>query len=208
MKKLLIGILVLAILLFAVDKLFFSKKKNVADAPKQEALTVSKNSEAFNESFDKLLNGYFSLKDAITDYDTAKANAAAAQLVVFADSLKTNELKGDTTGAIKQTANDFAATISGSSKGLIGETDFIKKKREFQLISEGLYNLIRTVKYDKQKLYHQHCPMAFNDEEEAWWISNSNKIVNPYLGNKHPKYKGAMIECGDITDSLDFSGKK
>jgi hypothetical protein len=73
------------------------------------------------------------------------------------------------------------------------------------MISEALYNLVRTVKYDRQKLYHQHCPMAFNDEEEAWWISNSNKIENPYLGKKHPKYKGTMIGCGDITDSLDFS---
>jgi hypothetical protein len=47
--------------------------------------------------------------------------------------------------------------------------------------------------------------MAFNDDEEAWWISNEHKIENPYLGKKHPKYKGSMIECGDITDSLDFS---
>ncbi|HTE12434.1 MAG TPA: hypothetical protein VK645_16485, partial [Chitinophagaceae bacterium] len=59
--------------------------------------------------------------------------------------------------------------------------------------------------YDRQKLYHQHCPMAFNDDEEAWWISNSNKIINPYLGRKHPKYKATMEGCGDITDSLDFS---
>ena len=126
-------------------------------------------------------------------------------MVVFADSLKTSEIKGDSTGTIKQTAADFAATMSGSAKGFRGETDLVKKKREFQLISEALYNLVRTVKYDRQKLYHQHCPMAFNDEEEAWWISNSNKIENPYLGRKHPKYKATMVECGDITDSLDFT---
>lgn len=205
MKKIVIGCIVLVIILIAVDKMFFSKKNSGDPAPKQEALTISKNSGAFNESFEKLLNSYFSLKEAITAYDTTKANAVAKELVVFADSLKTNEIKGDSTGVLKQTAADFATTISGSAKGLIGETDLTKKKREFQLISEGLYNLIRTVKYDRQKLYHQHCPMAFNDEEEAWWISNSNKIVNPYLGTKHPKYKATMEGCGDITDSLDFS---
>jgi len=205
MKKIVIGCIVLVIILIAVDKMFFSKKSSVDPAPKQEALAISKNSEAFNESFEKLLSGYFSLKDAITAYDTTRANAAAKELVGFADSLKTNEIKGDSTGVLKQTATDFANTISGSAKGLIGEPDLTKKKREFQLISEGLYNLVRTVKYDRQKLYHQHCPMAFNDEEEAWWISNSNKIVNPYLGTKHPKYKATMEGCGDITDSLDFS---
>ena len=205
MKKLVIGIIVLALVAFAVDKFFFPKKPIEVDAPKQQALVASKNSEAFNESFEKLLNSYFSLKDGIRDYDTLKANAAAKDMIGFADSLKTNEIKGDSTGVIKTTAADFAATISGSAKGLKGEADMTKKKREFQMISEALYNLVRTVRYDRQKLYHQHCPMAFNDTEEAWWISNSNKVDNPYLGTKHPKYKAAMETCGDITDSLDFS---
>ncbi|MEO6316114.1 MAG: DUF3347 domain-containing protein [Chitinophagaceae bacterium] len=206
MKKIVVAIILVLVAAFAINKLFFSRKAGDGnDESKQVALSVSKNSAAFNESFEKLLNSYFSLKDAITVYDTAKANAAAAEMVVFADSLKTSEIKGDTTGTIQQMAADFASTISGSSKGLIGEAELIKKKREFQLISEGLYNLVRTVKYDRQKLYHQHCPMAFNEDEEAWWISNSNKIVNPYLGTQHPKYKATMEGCGDITDSLDFT---
>lgn len=208
MKKIVIGIIVLAIAAFAVDKLFVKKKAAPTnDDPPQLALAISKNSQVFNESFEKLLNSYFSLKTALTEYDTAKANAAAGSMIGFADSLKTAEIKGDSSGLLNQTAKDFAGTMSGSAKGLMGEADLVKKKREFQLISEALYNLVRTVKYDRQKLYHQHCPMAFNDEEEAWWISNSNKIENPYLGKKHPKYKAAMIECGDITDSIDFTKK-
>lgn len=206
MKKFLIGILALVIIGIIVDKIFFSKKAAVAhEAPRQQALTSSKNSAVFNESFEQLLNSYFSLKEALADYDTGRANSAALQLIGFADSLKTNEIKGDSTGDIKKTAADFAGTISGSAKGLRGEADLTKKKHEFSMISEALYNLVRTVRYDRQKLYHQHCPMAFNDDEEAWWISNSNKIDNPYLGRKHPKYKATMKECGDITDSLDFS---
>ncbi|MEP6750591.1 MAG: DUF3347 domain-containing protein [Bacteroidota bacterium] len=208
MKKTVIGIVVLALAAFAVDKFFFAKKYPVAEEPKQQALAVSKNSESFNESFEKLLNGYFYLKEAIADYDTIKADAAAKDMIVFADSLKTSEIKGDSTGDIRKTAENFAGTISGSAKGLRGEQDLTKKKREFQMISEALYNLVRTVRYDRQKLYHQHCPMAFNDDEEAWWISNSNKIDNPYLGRKHPKYKASMETCGDITDSLDFSKSK
>jgi hypothetical protein len=49
--------------------------------------------------------------------------------------------------------------------------------------------------------------MAFNDTEEAFWLSDKNRVVNPYLGSKHPKYKGSMLHCGDITDSLDFRKK-
>lgn len=207
MKKIVLGIIIVAIAAFAIDKLFFARKasdENNPPAPKQQALAASKNSVAFNESFDQLLNGYFSLKEALADYDSSAANVAARKVSEYADSLKLSEIKGDSTGDIRKTASDFTGTIAGSAKGLIGEADLVKKKREFSMISEALYNLVRTVRYDRQKLYHQHCPMAFNDEEEAWWISNSNKIDNPYLGRKHPKYKATMTGCGDITDSLDY----
>jgi len=49
--------------------------------------------------------------------------------------------------------------------------------------------------------------MAFNDSDEAYWLSNSREIVNPYLGKKHPRYKAGMLACGDLTDSLDFSSE-
>jgi Protein of unknown function (DUF3347) len=205
MKKIVVVIIVLVIAAFAIDKLYFSKKGSTVEEPKQAALSISKNSAGFNTSFEQLLNSYNELKAALVEYDTSKANAAAKTMIVAADSLKTNEITGDSTGVIKQTAADFASSMSGSAKGIIGETDLVKKKREFNLISDAFYNLIRTVRYDRQKFYHQHCPMAFNDEEEAFWISSSNKIENPYLGKKHPKYKASMLNCGDVTDSLDFT---
>jgi hypothetical protein len=181
-----------------------SDKKAQQNTSENQPSAVGKNSNAFNESFDKLLNSYYALKDGLTDYDTAKANAASRLLATYADSLAINEIKNDSTGAIKETAKNYTGTISGSAQGLIGEKDIVQKKREFQMISDAMYDLVRTVKYDKQKIYHQHCPMAFGDEE-AYWISNSSEIVNPYLGKNHPKYKAGMIHCGDITDSLDFS---
>jgi len=206
MKKLLLGIVILAAIGFGVYKLAFTGKKEVSTvmSVKDKPLTISKNSDVFNESFEKMLNTYFLLKQAITDYDTAKANSAALELAVHADSLKVDEIKGDSTGAIKETAKMYAGTINGSAKGLAGETDLVKKKREFQMISDALYDLSRMVKYDRMKLFHQHCPMAFNDTEEAYWLSNSGEVVNPYLGSKHPKYKDKMLHCGDVTDSLDF----
>lgn len=75
------------------------------------------------------------------------------------------------------------------------------------MISDAMYDLVRTVNFDRQIIYHQHCPMAFNDSEGAYWLSNSRAVINPYLGKKHPKYKAAMLACGEVTDSLDFSGR-
>jgi Cu(I)/Ag(I) efflux system membrane fusion protein len=169
-----------------------------------QPLAAGKNSAAFNQSFDKMLNAYFALRDGLVDYDTVKANAASRELAQHADNLAINEITNDSTGAVRETAKNFAGTVSGSAKGLVGETELEKKKREFQMISDAMYDLVRTVKYDQQKIYHQHCPMAFG-EEDAYWISTSPEIINPYLGKQHPKYKSGMLHCGDITDSLDFS---
>jgi hypothetical protein len=44
--------------------------------------------------------------------------------------------------------------------------------------------------------------MAFDGDKDANWISNSNEIVNPYLGKKDPKYKAGMLNCGEVKDSL------
>jgi hypothetical protein len=207
MKKLIIGVLVLVLAAYAVDKFLLKKKHADTDAGSPTLRLDSKNSEAFNNSFEKLLTGYFSLKEAIADYDTTRADKAALELSGYADSLDTKAITGDSTGHIRNTAQSFASGISAAAKGLPAKADLTEKKRSFQLISESLYNLVRTVRYDRQVLYHQHCPMAFNDTEEAWWISNNRKIDNPYMGRKHPKYHAAMTNCGDITDSLDYAKK-
>src|SRR5687768_14244215 len=132
-----------------------SATENTAERLPQAA---GKNTEAFNQSFDKVLNAYFALRDGLVDYDTVKANAASRELAQHADNLGISEIS-DSTGAIKETAKNFAGTIVGSAKGLVGEKELEKKKREFQMISDAMYDLVRTVKYDQEKIYHQHCPM-------------------------------------------------
>lgn len=201
MKRLLLLLFIPCFFYACKDTEKKSEDKSLVTGP----AAASKNSAAFNESFQKLLTTYYALKDALVDVDTVKANAASRQLAVYSDSLKITEIKNDSIGDVKETAKNYAGTINGSALGLIGETEISKKKMEFQMISDAMYDLVRTVKYDQQKIYHLHCPMAINDNNEAYWLSNSSAIVNPYLGRKHPKYKDAMVGCGDITDSLDFS---
>ena len=165
---------------------------------------MSKNSGAFNQSFEKLLASYYSLRDAFVEYDTVKVNTASKQLAADAGSVQLDELKGDTSSGVKATAKDYTATVQSAAGDIPAQTDFTKKQRQFQTLSDAMYELVRTVRYDGGKIYHQHCPMAF-DNEGAYWISNSAQIVNPYMGKKHPKYRSAMLECGDIPDSLNYA---
>ena len=181
-------------------------KKETSPVEKTEGpLTISKNSDAFNTSFAKLMNDYYALKDAFVDWDSVKVNLVAQSLKKNSDSLLIRELKADS--SVIQTAQSYVLSIDGEVDGLVGEKTIEQKRRSFNMLTNDIYDLVRVVKYDRETLYHIKCPMAFNDSEEAYWLSNSSKIVNPYLGRKHPTYKDKMLGCGEVTDSLDFAKK-
>jgi len=181
------------------------EKKAAENTAPDNIPAASKNSDAFNQSFEKLLASYYALKDAMVEYDTAAANASSREIANYANSLQTDEIKTDATGAVRETAKNYTGTINSAANGLLKKNNIQEKKKEFQVISDAMYGLAGTVKYDRQIIYHQRCPMAFNDDTEAFWLSNNSNIVNPYLGKKHPKYKAAMLECGEVKDSLGFS---
>ena len=199
MKKLILA-LILLVAGVSVYFLFFSGGKKGPEAPKQQPLALEDKGNAFNNSYNRLLTAYISVKDALVASDTAKASAAARELAIAADSLKVNEIQGDSTGILKETALNYASTISSSAQALALEATIAAKRKEFEMIAEALWNLTRTVKYSSQKLYWQYCPMAFNNRG-ANWVSTEAEIRNPYFGNE-------MLECGSIQDSLDYSAKK
>jgi hypothetical protein len=168
-----------------------------SEAEQDQPISIAKNSSVFTKSYDLLLSSYYSLKDALVASDSAKANLAATQLLVNADSLKVSEIQGDSTGVIKETAGSFTATIHSSAEALQKESTLEEKRKEFETISDALWSLTRTVKYDGAKVYYNHCPMAF-DNKGAYWLSDSSKIENPYFGDK-------MLNCGSVEDSVNYN---
>jgi hypothetical protein len=196
MKKGVLVILVLVILGIAGWMIWGGKKESTPEQ-KQQPLKLADNSDTFNQSFGVLLGAYFKVKDALVASDTAKASAAALELATAADSLKVNEIKGDSLGVIKLTAQDYAGTISGSAKGLAGENNIEAKRKEFKMIADALYTLFQTVRYKEQKIYWIHCPMAFNNTG-AYWINQDSTVRNPYFGDK-------MLTCGTVEGTLDFT---
>ena len=172
------------------------QKTNTEEAPKQVALSKSRNSVAFNESFNKLMEDYFHLKDNFITESLPAIDIYANNMQKAAENLKLTELKGDT--AIIETAKSFTASISSELKGMVGEKELKGKRKSFNMLTDQLYNLLRTVQYDREIIYHQHCPMAFEEgDANAYWLSRNNDIKNPYL----PK---TMLTCGDVSDSLDY----
>lgn len=171
------------------------EQAKVATKP-NEPLTKSKNSPQFNQSFSQLTNAYFILKENfIAENDTAII-ATAKKLMLAADSLQLKELKADS--SIVETAKSFSQSLSAELKGLIGEKVLLQKRKNFNVVTDLVYNLIRTVQYDREVVYYQRCPMAFEEgDPNAFWLSKSSDIRNPY----HPK---TMLTCGEVVDSLKY----
>jgi hypothetical protein len=164
---------------------------------KDEPLSQSKNTAAFNDRFTDFLNNYYHLKDALVLSNDTMAVASANLLQKGAEGLQLKELQADS--SIIGMAEGYVQTVSSEAKALTQEEGIEKKRKSFQMISDAMYDLVRTIRFDKEVVYHQFCPMAFNDAG-AYWLSATNDIKNPYFGKK-------MLSCGEVKDSIDFRGK-
>lgn len=181
-----------------------TKPKPDDETPHLQPLAVSKHSDSFNTYVNKVLNDYYALSEAFVNWDTSSVTAHANALQSSLNEVNFNELKKDT--PIYQTAVSF---IDGSKEQLATiakpSVDLNQKRLSFNQLSDNMYNLMRTIRYDRSKVYLQECPMAFNDNEPGIWLSNKADIRNPYLGLHHPKYKKGMLECGETKETLDFT---
>jgi hypothetical protein len=160
----------------------------------------SKNTDSFNLVFDSVLTEYDKLRTAFINWDTASANHAASALQRLLIYVPYEQLKDD---EVATKATSIAQNAADATENLLSQDSIADKRRIFYTVSESIYNLAKTVDYDKGIIYHKKCPMAFSGDQEGWWFSETKRIDNPYFGNKHPKYKNAMLECGTVEDSID-----
>lgn len=167
--------------------------KNLTEGNNQaKNLSIKAHSTAFDQSFENLLKAYLQLKDQlVAEKDSGIAQSTRA-LVLASDSLKLSELQADSN--LVQTAFSYSDGISSEAQGLLGESNLLSKRRSFQMISDQLYDLIRTVQYQQKPLYRFYCSKAFEDQG-AYWISDQKGLSNPYQPNLMPF-------CGEIKDSI------
>ena len=199
MKKLL-AIIFLIAAMFGIWYVFFKDKSEVSSIS-IEPIKVRSHSGEFNQSINAVMSGYFDMKSSFVDADTAKVKQDGKRFLTLMDSIKIEELKQDTS-AVFQSATMLIGDIKSNTVALLNESDLTEMRQDFRMISENLYPLLKTIKYEGPSLYWQNCPMAFGEGKEANWISNTKEIINPYLGKNHPEYKSSMLHCGEIKDTI------
>lgn len=197
--------IVLGLIICFAAYIFYAKSsKKSTTNEKETPLKISKNSDSLNQSIDRVLQQYYHLHDGLVEWTASDSiHQLADSLGKLAQAIPFQELKADS--ILIQTAKNYASTVVAECVGLQGDTAISEQRRDFYNISENLFNLLRTVQYDKTTIYHVKCPMAFNGDEEGFWLSDQREIINPYFGKKDPTYHSGMLHCGSIEDSVSFN---
>jgi hypothetical protein len=198
--KSLLAIIFLAAVLFGVWW-FFIKKDTHETEPKQKAIKINRHSREFNQSISDAINNYLSLKNAFVDADTLNVKLNGQKFIATINSVKIDELRKDDS-TILLAAQQEISDIKANAEAMLQENNLTEMRQDFRMVSENLYPFLKTIGYEGQKLYWQNCPMAFGENKEGNWLSNTSEIINPYLGKNHPEFKSTMLGCGETKDSL------
>jgi len=175
--------------------------------PKPVPIAVSKHSDLFNNSVTTVLEAYYNMTEGFVNWDTTLVNKYGSELVTALGNVQTEELKKDTlkdAETIYLTAVDLVSNAKNEATNIVQQPTLDKKREALNELADNLRNLFITVRYDREKLYWQECPMAFGDDKPGNWLSKTIAVRNPYLGNKHPEYKDDMLECGGPKDTINF----
>ncbi|MCU0336432.1 MAG: DUF3347 domain-containing protein [Sediminibacterium sp.] len=162
-------------------------------APAKELSGKSVNSEAFNTSFENMLNAYYQLKDQLVAEKVDSVIVAEQNLTAAISAVAFSELADTIT---VDGAKILTQSMEAELKAMQATQVLDEKRKSFEMLGNQLYELVKKVQYDRAVVYQQFCPMAF-DDKGATWLSNISDIRNPYL----PK---TMLICGEVQDSVDL----
>jgi Cu(I)/Ag(I) efflux system membrane fusion protein len=155
--------------------------------PEKPQFTVD---EKFRNQLQEVFTAYVDLKNALVSSESGKvkdeaedANEALAKV-----DMKLVE------GAAHNDWMTYLAPMKSSLENIQASEDLEVQRKAFSTLSENLYKSIKAFGLDGKEAFYEYCPMAFNNEG-AYWLSEDDKIKNPYFGEK-------MLTCGEVTERL------
>ncbi len=143
-----------------------------------------------SEAVTAIISNYLALKDALVADNSRKAAGYGKRLLVAFtkfDITKQSKAQQKELTDIIEDAGEHAGHISKNS-GNVGH-----QREHFETLSADLKDLIAITGSDRN-LYQIYCPM-YNNPKGATWLSSSETIKNPYLGNK-------MVNCGNVRQEI------
>jgi hypothetical protein len=136
-----------------------------------------------------IIDQYLFVKNKLADDNKTESKTGAAQLKA---SIKKFD-KSFFTAKQKNEFDKYADNINEQLQSVISSKEINSQRVSFSMLSQQVYELVKLFGTN-QALYHDHCPMAF-DNKGAMWLSETKEIKNPYLGKD-------MLTCGTMQEII------
>lgn len=169
-------------------------KEATPPPPAAQPVRQGKFSAAFGSALDGVMASYDGLVSNFSKGDTTAIGKEGRAFLAGLDSLSFKDFATDT--IVYQTATQQLADTRTELSGLLGEVTLDGRRQSFNMVSQDLYDLLRTIRYDRKPLYFAECTTALGEDKPGDWISTSGdttRMVNPYR---------AAPGCAQVKDSL------
>ena len=169
-------------------------KEATPPPPTPQPVPGAKYTTVTAQALDGVIHAYDGLLTAFAKGDTAAVGVSGRALSRAMDSLSFNDFKTDT--LVYQTAMGKMSDTHTELKGLLGEVTLAGRRQELNMVSQDLYDLLRTIGYNGKILYFTECATALGDDRAGDWISptsDSTTASNPYTGG---------AGCAQVKDSI------
>ncbi|MEP0987452.1 efflux RND transporter periplasmic adaptor subunit, partial [Ekhidna sp.] len=130
----------------------------------------------FKEQLQAVFLAYLPVKDALIESDVNTASKEAENLKKAIDEVDMKLVKDE---AHIEWMKDLDV-LQKSTESIRQETNLEKARMMLSPLSDQLFHTLKKYQVEVDG-YRQYCPMAF-DNNGAFWLSDSDKILNPYFG--------------------------
>lgn len=144
----------------------------------------------FQQQLGSVFSSYVKLKEAFVDSDAKKVQTEASEAK---DALAKVDMKL-VSGAAHNDWMNYLTPIQNSLNDIQKAEDIEVQRKSFSTLSDNLYKSAKAFGLGGKEAFYEYCPMAFNNEG-AYWLSDQEKIRNPYFGEK-------MLTCGEVKEKL------
>lgn len=154
--------------------------------PKAKTMEVS---QVFLKQITLVADNYFDVADALVKGNYQLARLAIVKMKNSVVKVNKQELQGmahDKWMAVQQKLSEAIQMIEKS-------VNLESQRQHFAKLSENIIEITELFGLDKDKVFKQFCPMAF-DDKGGYWLSEFEEILNPYFGD-------AMLNCGEVVET-------
>jgi len=121
------------------------------------------------------------LVDAFLNDDKAQIKSGITEFSSQLSKVDMSLLTGDAHNAWMDNVKD----MKSEAKQITGSDDIGFQRIHLANLNEALYKSLKAFGTAGIDVYYNHCPMA-NNSAGANWLTTSNEIHNPYLGQEMP----------------------